>query len=400
MNLRHAAFLAVSTTATSLLLAVSAAGAQDERNDANALAALDERQPPAAEELSAEELIARGVTEAELDQIDAAEASFLEGIERIIAFDGEFASPLVDAYRGLAGVFARRGEYAEAIAVLEQARHVSHRNFGLFNLGQAEILDELSRILEDAGDTRQAHETQREILAVALRHFGGTDKGVIPYHYRLAEYYEAARMRGLAREQYEIALGLLEDDPAAGAAQLLKPLYEILRIDTILGESLRSQRRLEEALDAAPTAEPLLRAESLAALGDTALVDGETDLAMARYKEAYAALAQSDAAAADDFFAQPRMISFVPPPGPVDWGRRSERAYDWGSITLRFSLSAQGRAERIRVVVANPPGLMDARYVQRLREAIFRPRLAAGEPVTTPQLRYFHEFRYFVADTD
>ena len=24
----------------------------------------------------------------------------------------------------------------------------------------------------------------------------------------------------------------------------------------------------------------------------------------------------------------------------------------------------------------------------------------AGEPVATPRLRYFHEFRYFVADTD
>ena len=94
------------------------------------------------------------------------------------------------------------------------------------------------------------------------------------------------------------------------------------------------------------------------------------------------------------------MISFVPPPGPVDWGWRSNQPYAWGSITLRFALSAQGRAERIQIVVADPPGLMDARYVQRLREAIFRPRLLAGEPVATRRLRYFHEFRYFVADND
>ena len=207
-------------------------------------------------ERSAEELIALGSVQAELDQLDAAETSFVEGIDRIIAADGEFASSLIDGYRGLANIFARRGEFAEAMAVLEQARHVSHRNYGLFNLDQAEILDELSQILEDAGDTRQAHEAQREILDVALRQFGSDDTGVIPYHYRLAEYYEAARMRGLAREQYEAALDILENDPETDPARLLKPLYEILRIDTILGEPLRAQRRLEEALEAAPNAAP------------------------------------------------------------------------------------------------------------------------------------------------
>lgn len=394
MSARGAASLAVRAAAIGLLVAVAAAEAQDDRDGPSEPVTSDERQ------ISAEELIALGGVQAELDQIDAAETSFLEGIERIIAADGEFASALIDGYRGLAKVFARRGEFAEATAVLEQARHVSHRNYGLFNLDQAEILDELSQILEDAGDTRQAHETQREILDVASRHFGSDDTGVIPYHYRLAEYYEAARMRGLAREQYEMALDILQGDPATAPEQILKPLYELLRIDTILGEPLRSRRRLEEALEAAPNAQPQVRAEALAAMGDSALVDGDTELAIGRYEQAYAELARDGAASADAFFAQPRMISFVPPPAPVDWGGRSERAYEWGSITLRFSLSATGRAERIQVIVADPPGLMDARYVRRLREAVFRPRLEAGEAVTTPRLRYFHEFRYFVADSD
>ncbi|MDH3419887.1 MAG: tetratricopeptide repeat protein, partial [Gammaproteobacteria bacterium] len=344
MNARRAAILAVRATTTSLLLAIAVAAAQDTPESQTRLATSDEHQP------SGEELIALGAVQAELDEIDAAEASFLEGIELITATDGEFASTLIDAYRGVADIFARRGEFAEAIAVLEQARHVSHRNYGLFNLDQAELLDELSQIFEDAGDTREAQETQREILDVALRHFGGENTGVIPYHYRLAEYYEAARMRGLAREQYQIALDLLQNDPAADPAQLLKPLHEILRIDTILGEPLRSQRRLEQALEAAPAAQPLERAEALAALGDTALVADDIESAMARYREAYATLARDGTTAADAFFAQPRMVSFVPPPGPVDWGQRSNRPYAWGSITVRFTLSALGRAERIQIV--------------------------------------------------
>lgn len=394
MSPRRGALLALHAMAASLLLAIPTAGAQNDRDASSSTQATEER------ERTAEELFALGSVQAELDQIDAAEASFVEGIERIIESDGEFAGSLIDGYRGLAEVFARRGEFAEAIAVLEQARHISHRNYGLFNLDQTEILDDLSRILEDAGDTRQAHETQREILNVASRQFGSEDVGLTPYLYRLAEYYEAARMRSSARDQYEIALEILQEDPATGSEDLLKPLYEILRIDTILGEPLRAQRALEEALAAAPEAAPLQRAEGFAALGDTALVAGNTDLAISHYTQAYAELAEDSVTAADAFFAQPRMINFVPPPGPVDWGRRSDRAFAWGAITLRFALSAQGRAERIQVMVADPPGLMDALYVQRIREAIFRPRLAAGQPVATPRLRYSHEFRYFVADTD
>ena len=131
MSARRAAYLAVRAVAIGLLIAVSAARAQDNRDTS------DDTQ------LTAEELITLGEVQAELDQIDAAEASYLAGIERIIAADGEFSSALIDGYRGLADIYARRGEFAEAVAVLEQARHVSHRNYGLFNLDQAEILDDL-----------------------------------------------------------------------------------------------------------------------------------------------------------------------------------------------------------------------------------------------------------------
>ena len=305
---------------------------------------------------------------------------------------------MIDAYRGLAEVLARRGDYPEAVTTLEQARHISNRNFGLFNLDQLEILDELSAVYESAGDTRQAQETQREILGVAERHFGADDAGVAPYHMRLAEYYELARMRGLARDQYEQALEILTDDPHTQPADTLRPLRELVRIDTLLGEPSNARRRLTDALASTGNAPPLERAASLAVLGDAQLAAGATAEAFALYAEAYAAL--PDPAAAAAFFASPQMINFVPPPGPVDWSRRIDREYAWGSITLSFALSAEGRARDIRVVDASPPGLMDARYVQRLGEAAFRPRIVGGLPTPTARLRYFHEFRYFLPETD
>ncbi|HSG64330.1 MAG TPA: tetratricopeptide repeat protein, partial [Gammaproteobacteria bacterium] len=139
---------------------------------------------------AAADVLARAALQARLDELDAAEQSYLEAIQLITSSEDEFSSSLIDAYRGLARVLARRGDHPEAITILEQARHISNRNFGLFNLDQLEILDELSAVYEDAGDTRQAQEAQREILDVAERHFGPKDAGVVPYRFRLAEYYE------------------------------------------------------------------------------------------------------------------------------------------------------------------------------------------------------------------
>ena len=71
MSARRAAYLAVRAAAIGLLVTVTAAGAQDARDTPSPSTSPDER------ELSAEALIARGEVQADLDQIDAAEASFV-----------------------------------------------------------------------------------------------------------------------------------------------------------------------------------------------------------------------------------------------------------------------------------------------------------------------------------
>ena len=353
-------------------------------------------QAPA--DASAAELIELARVQGQLDELDTAEAYFLQAIELVTAAEGEFSPSLIDAYRGLAEVLARAGGALEAITVLEQARHVSQRNFGLFNLEQAEILDDLSAVYEQAGDTRAAQDTQREILNIAQRQLGADDPRVIPYHFRLAGYYELARMRGLAREQYERALEILEEDPDSAPGDALEPLTELVRVDTLLGETTAARRRLLELLEEPIAVDPTARANALAVLGDRELVALQTEEAFRFYREAHAAI--ENPREADAFFGAPRMIDFIPPPGPVDFGRRRNRDYAWGSITASFSLSAHGKARQISIARADPPGLMDRLYARRLAEATFRPRLVAGVPQPTPRLRYTHEFRYYVPEEE
>ena len=350
-----------------------------------------------ANDEEAQALIELGAVQTELAEFDSAERSYLDGIERLIDAYGELAPILIDPYRGLARVYLRDGRHAEAVTVLEHAQHITDRNFGLFSTEQSVILNELSRTYEDAGDTRSAQEIQQERLAIGRRRHGQDDLDVIPYHYDLAAYYELSRMRAKAREQYEAVIEIQESHFDRYSAELLKPLRGLIRIDMLSGNSSPARRRLEDILELGTDISALERAQSLAVLGDWALSYGQLETGLSRYRDAYANLATDDAATAAALFASPALINFIPPPSPVD-RTKGINAYAWGTVSAVFEITADGRARNVEIVSATPPGLMDARYRRRLMESYFRPRLVAGEPAATRQVRFTHDFRYFPPD--
>ena len=124
---------------------------------------------------------------------------------------------------------------------------------------------------------------------------------------------------------------------------------------------------------------------------------GQLDSGLSRYRNAYATLATDDATAATALFSSPALINFIPPPSPVD-RTKGINAYAWGRISAVFEITADGRARNVEIVSATPLGLMDAPYRRRLIESYYRPRLIAGEPVATRQVKFTHEFRYFASE--
>ncbi len=342
-------------------------------------------------------LIALGAVQADLHEFAAAEGTYLRGIEHLTEAHGEFAPILIDPYRGLAQVYVRSGRSLEALTVLEHAQHISQRNYGLFNVGQTIILDEMSEAYVTAGDTRSAQDIQQERLNIGLRRFGEDDLDLIPFRYHLAEYYALSRMHGRAREQYEDVIEIQESHLVRYSGDLLKPLRELVRIDILSGNSSSARRRLQEILELGEAIPAMERARSLAVLGDWALTNGQLATGLSHYRDADAVLAGDEGSRAVELFSSPALINFIPPPSPVDRTGGSA-PYEWGAISADFEISAEGRARNVQIVAATPPGLMDARYRARLMESYFRPRLVAGEPIATPHVRFTHQFRYFRAD--
>ena len=354
-------------------------------------------QAPDPAPLDADALVELAGVQTELGEFQTAQANYLAGIERLAAQDGEYAPALIEPYAGLAQAYLRNGQAAEAITVLEQARHISQRNFGLLNVEQVGLLDEMSRAYLLVGDTVEAQNLQRERLTLALRRFGENDPQVIPFRNQLADYYDRSRMRVRAREQYEAVLAIQREHFGEADGRMLVPLSELVRIDILLGDRSSARRRLLRVLESAGNATAAQTGGALAALGDWELALGRTETAAAYYRDAYATLHGEDPAAAAEYFAAPRLINFVPPPSPVDQ-RGNRAAYAWGWIEARFGVSADGTATGVGIVQADPAGLMDARYLERLAEATYRPRFVDGEAVDTAAVAYRHAFRYFVAE--
>ena len=345
----------------------------------------------------AQEPIERGRLQRDRAELDDAQASYLEGISELVAEHGDFSPMLIEPYAELARIYLLSDQPVEAITVLEEARRVTQRNSGLFNLEQVALLDELGRAHLLMGDTLEALNLQRERLTVALRRFGEDDPRTIPFRNDLADYYDRSRMRMLAREEYEVVVDILRENFGADDGRLLDPLSHMTAIDILLGETRAARRQLQRVLESSTNATPSQRAGALAVLGDRELSRRRTEAAAEYYRESYAELAAEQPSLAADFFAAPRLIYFVPPPTPVD-RQRNRRPYAWGSIEARFSVSADGRATDVSVVNSDPAGLMDTQYARRLAEARFRPRFVDGEPAITPTVSYSHEFRYLVEE--
>jgi tetratricopeptide (TPR) repeat protein len=344
------------------------------------------------------DLAALGLIQAELRSTDEAVANLLAAIDLVADVEGEYSPTLIEYYRGLGRTYIKRAEYPEAIVTLEQAQHISQRNLGLFNVEQAPLLDDITTAYLGLGNTTEARRVQIERLDNAIRRFGAGDPRVIPYRYTLARYYERSRLPESAREQYQEVLKAQEARLGESDEGVLAPLRELVALDLLVTQGTDSAQRdrLAALLEGNTAANPTERGLSLALLGDWATVAGDAGSAAAYYRQAWNALGADSDNDVAGYFAKPAMIDFVPPLSSVDRNER-RRPYTWAEIVLEFDVSSAGLPSDVRVVTRDAETqTLQARYVRRMRETHFRPRLVDGEPVATTNVRSTHYVRRYV----
>jgi tetratricopeptide (TPR) repeat protein len=348
----------------------------------------------------AADVAALGRIYAELRDIDAAESRYLEAITLIAKAEGEFTPTLIDVYRGLGRSYIRGARYPEAITTLETAQNISQRNLGLFNVEQSPLLDDITTAYLGLGDTATAQKMQLDRLDNAVRRFGADDTRVIPFRYVLANYYERSRLPESASKQYAEVLKSQTTTHGDTDVTLLGPLRQIVKIDLLITQVSKPEYRdrLAMLLEHLPDADTVERGLSLAVLGDWATVANDPAGARAYYNQAWAALAPSPQFDVTSYFSAPTMIDFVAPLNPVDRNTRS-RPYAWTQIQFNFNVSPDGLPANVTIVGLGDeqePTPIQSQYNRRLRETHFRPRLVAGNPVLTTNVKSTHYFRYYL----
>jgi hypothetical protein len=236
-----------------------------------------------------------------------------------------------------------------------------------------------------------------------VKRFGADDPRVIPFRYQLADYYERSRMPVSARGQYEEVLKVRQTQLGELNPGLAAPLRELVRIDLLTKqtEEKGAREKLAALVERNPEMEPLERGQSLATLGDWAIVAHDAGAAQQYYRQAWAAMSAKPDFDVAGYFSKPTMIDFIPPLTAVDHGARSRKPWSIAHIDFDFDVSADGRPFNVAILGAQgPAGELESRYSRRLRETHFRPRLVDGVPVDTQNVQLTHYFRYYVIDKD
>jgi protein TonB len=83
-----------------------------------------------------------------------------------------------------------------------------------------------------------------------------------------------------------------------------------------------------------------------------------------------------------------------------DRDKLSADDYLEGEVVLAFTVNDRGRTEDLRIVKADPENFteMEARLRNAVKEFAYRPRLADGKAIATPDMQ--HRFRYFYTPTE
>lgn len=241
-------------------------------------------------------------------------------------------------------------------------------------------------------DLRGGNSLAADLQKGDRRRYGDDAVERVPGLYAAARWYEWADLPERERQALTTAVALLEGAHGPRDARLAWPLR------TIASSCVRSRSEpdlaravLERALalDYRDTAADVgERAEVFATRGDVEAVFAEPAAGTGWYKAAWQRLADSKLAgpaAAAALFGQPKPIYVNVPDAPFTSRKGEIDHFAAGIVSFAFTVSSVGTIEQLRLRQSLAP--MDSvpePVTRAFREARYRPRLVAGQPVATP----------------
>ena len=333
-------------------------------------------------------------------QIVQAARSYSNAIAMIERREGIFSPELIDPLVELGVTYARGGEEQLAVDAMLRARHITHRDGGLFNAEQIPIIDHLTEIYVATGEISDATREQRFAFRIVERGCDGKDACMVDGLYKMARWYSRTGRNSLARKLYRRAIDALEAEYGANDLRLVEPLQGIAASYEREGfRRKEGEKALERAVQIYTDqqyGDAIEHASALAKLGDWHTLNSDFDEAAEVYRRAWQVLVEQGAtpAQANAFFAQPARLRYSPPiPVFNDQAWHISRIAD-STVVVQFTVTGEGRVEDATVVEAD----VSRRVYHDVRDAVkrarYRPRVVDGELVSTTGVQLQQSFTY------
>ena len=329
-----------------------------------------------------------------------------------------------------------------ALETYDRALHIRRVNDGLFAPEQVAIVYKQSDALQAMGNPEQAGNREEYAYSVLLKAHGPSSEAILPGTFRLANWYRESFNIFAARAMYERALHIYEANDkqsSLSALPALKGLVFTYRPErfppyyvsdhqssslgatplpmtargTVFADQITinnfpaAERALQHIVrirrDSADSS-PLEVFEAILDLADWHLMWEHFKKAHTLYEFVFAQLDELDAVDAGEYFAAPRLLHMPLPANPKpprgdSRASATERASIPGFIEASFRVSANGGAQDIEIVAADPEGLMDFRTRRSLRSSRYRPAMANGKAIPFENQTWRHEFQYVPRDS-
>jgi TonB family protein len=347
----------------------------------------------------------------------AAEKAFTEAVETIEPHVGAGSPKLLDPLRGLGYALAAGGQHEEAIPPLERALLIDRRSYGLYDIGQQNVLRQLAESLRKLGRLSDAERHLGYLVQLGERVYGRRDPRQVPILCFAAGWRADSGDFLSARAIFRHAIAIVEQKLGPNDPGTVEPLRGLADTYTqeiyfsTLGLRMQSRERLptdadgsskdqkqvnprylnsegEKALERAvkileaqpPTAHDTLVATLIQA-GDWFQIKHLPERALPYYRRAAALNATLAAAAEPQPLTFPVRVYYPTPPQATRHNTLPADQVDERFVEVQFTVTGSGDVSDAKITEANgtPRQVSDA--LAAIRAARFRPKFANGEPV-------------------
>ena len=307
------------------------------------------------------------------------------------------------------------GDKDQAENTLRRTQHIFHRHDGVYAKGQLPVIEALTNMHLNRGETLAADREQFFRLKINEEVYGSNSEEIIPTLESLGQYFayrassivdtremETAIYRGKlfdeAIDLFERSLAIIEDKYDANDLRLVRPLRGLSKTRFMQGSSFTNARetmeRASNIISNNPTTDIADHAKSLVALGDTYLITQDTR-SLNVYTQAWELLGEvpENEMLRESIFGQPKLLYPAALLRPVLFRQPTNTSpEDDLYVDLEYDVRHDGKVRNINIIDGNVPNNQKKllrNYVSHMR---FRPRLVDGAPTTTEGIKLHQPF--------